>query len=250
LFNGANDELLSYAIDPAWRDMVGRSSSSELAILPLAYHKTHKELRVAVPTVFPVNTRGEWILDLNRTNALDDEGNRNGPAWFGTDRPVGGYIQWDGNEVTAGNQGRIFSWSPTIVKLFEERTGTSADGSDLQMEYDGYMLPFGLQMARIIDSYLEYQPSSGTLTVDLKVDGKLVGAQNFSVGSSLTRYGVAVYGVDVYSGAADRTTLPIMWPDTAEGRACQLLIKYTGQGDFKAFTYGHNVFAEPIPRGF
>lgn len=251
LFNGASDELLSYSIDTAWQSMVSASTQTELAQLPIAYHKLHKELRVAVPTLYPTGARGEWVLDLNRTNAVDGQGNKSGPAWFSTNRSVGGYIQWDGNETTTGNQGRIFSWSPTVVKLFEERTGSSADGSDLSVEYDGYVLPFGLQVARIIDSYIEYQPCTGTLTADLKVDGRLVGSQSFSLGGSdLSRYGEALYGVDVYSGGADRATLPIMWPDTAEGRTCQLLLKYTGQGDFKVFTYGHNVFAEPLPRGF
>jgi hypothetical protein len=249
LFNGANDELLSYTIDPGWRDMVTSTISATLAIVAITYHKLAKELRVAVPTLYPTGTLGEWILDLNRTNAKDDQGNSTGPAWFSTDRTIGGYVQWDGNEIVAGNQGRIFSWSPTVAKLFEERVGTTADGADRDMEYDGYMLPFGLQMARIIDTYLEYQPASGTLTVNLKVDGRLMGEQSFSLSGALSVYGVATYGVSLYSGGADRTTLPIMWPINAEGRAVQLLLKYVGTGDFKAFTYGHNVFAEPVPRG-
>ena len=86
--------------------------------------------------------------------------------------------------------------------------------------------------------------------MNLKVDGALQGEQSFDLGSDLSRYGSATYGSSVYSGGADRTSLPVMWPDTAEGRACQLLIKYVGQStDFKVFTYGHNSFSEPIPRG-
>jgi hypothetical protein len=197
-----------------------------------------------VPSLYPTGGAGEWMLDLNRTNA-----GQSGPAWFSTVRDVGGYIQWDGNEAVVGNQGRIFSWSPTIVKLFEERTGTTNDGGDRTMEYDGYMLPFGFLVTRVVDSYIEYQPCAGTLTADLKVDGRLMGGQSFDLGSNLPRYGVAKYGVDKYSSGADRTTLPVMWPVDAEGRAAQLLIKYVGKGDFKLFTYGHNSFSEPIPRG-
>jgi hypothetical protein len=250
LFNGSSDELLSYGIDPAWREMVGGSASSELALLPLTYHKFVKELRVGVPILYPTGTRGEWILDLNRTNnpAAANEAST-GPAWFSTDRTIGGYIQWDGNETTAGDQGRIFSWSPTIATLFEERTGDNADGASRIMEYDGYMLPFGLQSARVIDSYLEYRPAGGTLTLDLNVDGKLMGAQTFSLETALSVYGTAIYGTATYSGGRDRATMPVMWPLEAEGRAVQLLVKFSGVGDFKLFTYGFNTFADGLPRG-
>lgn len=245
LFNGATDELLTNPIDPAWQSLVDSASATELAQLPMVYHATFKELRVGVASLYPTGGRGEWILDLNRTSA-----DQSGPKWFSTDRAVGGYIVWDGAESVTGNQGRLFSWSPTVVRLYEERTGTSANGSDISMEYDGYMLPFGFLMTRIIDSYLEYQPADGTLTVDLKVDGTLMGTQSFDLGTGFSRYGTATYGVSVYSGGADRTTLPIVWPDTAEGRSAQFFIKYVGQGDFKAFTYGHNSFSEAVPRGF
>ncbi len=248
LFNGASDEFLSYPVDPAWQAFIDNASAAELALVPLIYHKLTKELRVAVSYLYPSATRGEWILDLNRTNAGGQE--ENGPAWFSTDRTVGGYIQWDGNEATRGNYGRLFSWSPTIAKLFEERVGLTADGADITMEYDGYVLPFGILSTRIIDSYLEYQPSAGDLTVDLKVDGRRIGAQVFDLGSNLSRYGSAIYGVSQYGGGADRSMLPIMWPDTAEGRTAQLLVSYTGQGDFKLYTYGHNSFSEALPRGF
>ena len=247
LFNGASDELLSYAIDPAWQDMVDGTAASELANLPVVYHKQSKELRVGVSDLYPTGGRGEWVLDLNRTNAASEEGSS--PAWFSTTRSVGGYIQWDGNEAVTGNYGRLFSWSPTIVKLFEERTGNTADGTDITTEYDGYVLPIGLQMARVIDTYVEYQPSEGTLSFDLRVDGRLMGIQSFTLGITLSRYGTATYGNNTYSGGVDRTTLSIMWPDLAEGRTAQLLMKYVGRGDFRLFTYGHNIVAESFPRG-
>jgi hypothetical protein len=68
LFNGSSDELLSYPIEPAWRSAVDAGSSTELALLPVVYHAAFKELRVAVPSLYPTAGRGEWILDLGRTN--------------------------------------------------------------------------------------------------------------------------------------------------------------------------------------
>jgi hypothetical protein len=249
LFNGASDELLSYNIDSAWTSAVANMSSADLARLPIAYHKASKELRVAVQHLFPTSTKGEWVLDMNRTKAASGSQSDTGPAWFSTTRQVGGYIQWDGNEATTGNQGRIFSWGPTTAQLFEERTGTSADGGDITMEYDGYMLPFGLQSARVVETYLEYQPCEGTLTLDLKVDGRRMGTQSFDLGTNLPRYGTATYGTSTYAGGGDRAVLPVMWPLEAEGRTAQLLVKYVGQGAFKLYTYGHNAVPEDLPRG-
>lgn len=245
LFNGASDELLSYPIDPAWRDYVSGTAASILALTPITYHKFSKEVRVGVTRLYPTGTTGEWIMDLNRSNI--GEG---GPVWFSTDRNIGGYIQWDGNEANAGSQGRIFSWSTTVAKLFEERVGTSRDGSDLSVEYDGYTLPFSLQMARLFNTYIEYQPCEGNLTVDLKVDEVLMGSQTFSLGvSNDARYGIAVYGTDTYAGSAGRLIKNVWWPLASEGRTAQLLFRYTGQGDFKLFSYGHNINVEPVPRG-
>ena len=116
------------------------------------------------------------------------------------------------------------------------------------MDYDGFSLPFGLQTSRVIETYIELQPTSGTLTADLKVDGRLMGSQSFDLGSDLAEYGSALYGTATYGGHG-RISLPVMWPLKAEGRTAQLLLRYTGQGDPKIYTYGHNVFKEPIPRG-
>lgn len=248
LYTGAQDELLSYTIDPAWRNMMGNTTSAELALLPITYHKLTKELRVAVPTVYPVGGRGEWVLDLNRTHNPGGEEQQH--AWFSTDRTIGGYIQFDGQEPNSNNYGRIFSWSPTIAKLFEERVGQTADGSDLTWQYQGSMLPFGLRVGRVIDSYLEFLPSSQTsFQASLVVDGKTY-SQNASIVGTTSLYGVAHYGVDRYGGGSTRLMLPLMWPLEAEGHSAQLRLKYIGKGSPKFYTYGHNVFQEPLPRGF
>lgn len=243
LYNGASDELLSYPIEPAWLDAVRNSAASELALLPITYHAIAKEVRIAVPRLYPDNSRGEWILDLNRGRQSET-----GPAWFSTNRAIGGYLQWDGEESTAGNNGRIFSWDATTAAINEERTGTTANGSNITMRYEGYMLPFGLQVARIIDTYLEYQPADGDLSVDLRVDGRLMGGQTFDLGTGLAVVGTAVIGTSVIAGS-DRKTMPITWPLDAEGRSAQFLITYTGQGTPKFYTYGHNAMVEDIPRG-
>lgn len=252
LYNGATDQLMTYPIDPAWQFMMGATTAAELALLPLTYHKLRKELRVAVPNVFPLGIRGEWILDLNRTNAPVAYGQpSNDNAWFATDRTIGGYVQWDGDEPTSNNQGRIFSWSPTQVQWFEERTGTTANGSDMTMQYQGYMLPFGIQFARVVDTYLEYRPATATsFSADLMVDGNLQGSQSLNISAStFSKYGIATYGTATYGGGADRTMLPMVWPLTAEGHAAQLRFKYIGTDTPKFYSYGHNVYAEDLPRG-
>ena len=243
LFNGSSDELLSYPVDPAWRDYISAAAQDDLLATPVTYHKLYKELRIGVTRVYPVGTAGEWILDLNRSRNAET-----GPAWFSTTRPSGGYIQWDGDEGTAGSQGRLFSWSQTVAALTEERVGTTAAGSDLVMVYEGYVVPLGLQIGRVIDTHLEYRPAAGTLSADLRVDGRLMGAQSFDLGDALALVGTAIVGTSLIAGGS-RSVLPITWPLTAEGRTAQLFLTYTGQGTPQFYTYGHNIIPEALPRG-
>jgi len=251
IYNGAYDQLLSFPIDTAWQQMMGATTSAELAILPVAYHKLRKELRVAVPNVYPTGNRGEWVLDLNRTNAPAPQGETTEQAWFATDRTVGGYIQWDGQETNSNNHGRIFSWSPTQVSLFEERVGTTANGADMTMQYQGYMLPLGIQFGRIVESYLEYQPAPQTsFSVSLVVDGMTFGPQSLSVvGAASSVWGTFVWGTGVWGSGAVRLTMPIIWPLGADGHSAQVRFRYIGKGSPKFYTYGHNIVAEPLPRG-
>jgi hypothetical protein len=251
VYNGATDQLMTYPIDPAWQAMMGNTTAAELSLLPLTYHKLRKELRVAVPNVFPTGSRGEWILDLNRTNAPAPQGETNDHAWFATDRTIGGYIQFDGAEPNSNNHGRIFSWSPSVVQLFEERTGTSANGSDITMQYQGFMLPLGIQFGRIVETYLEYQPASQStsFSVSLVVDGMTFGPQSLNIVGSIARWGTFKWGTDTWGSGVTRTMIPITWPLGCEGHSAQLRIKYIGQGSPKFFTYGHNVVEEALPRG-
>jgi len=84
IFDGSSDRLLSYNIDPGWQDLVQHSTASDLALIPVVYHGLRKELRIAVPRLYPWGSAGEWILDLNRTRTQEI------PAWTQTDRTVGG----------------------------------------------------------------------------------------------------------------------------------------------------------------
>jgi hypothetical protein len=92
-------------------------------------------------------------------------------------RTVGGYLQFDGNEATTGNQGRMFSWDATYGTALIRGTHrrTTANGADITMEYDGYRVPFGIQywaaLGRLVRC--EYEPHSGAAHVELKaiIDG-------------------------------------------------------------------------------
>lgn len=243
IFTGASDQLLTQSIEPAWQDYIENASPTNLARTPVIYHKTTKELRIAVTRLYPTGGTGEWIMDMNRGRGADT-----GPAWFATDRLIGGYYQYDGQEGSAGDVGRIFSWDPTAnTYLSEERIDT---GIGRILEYDGYVIPFGFQVARLIDTFLEFRQADGVLTVDLKVDGVLMGSQNINTGGDLARVGTAIVGTSILSTGNERLVVPVMWPSSAEGRTAQLLIRYVGIGDFKLYTYGHNGILEPLPRGF
>jgi hypothetical protein len=250
LYNGSTDTHLSFLIDPGWRDFVQNSTAAALAAVGVIYSSFYKELHVAVSRLYPTGAYGEWILDCNRMNMPVPVGTLpNGPIWFSTPRTIQGYFQWDGNEVNAEDQGRLFSWSPSTVAIFEERTGLSANGADNSVEYDGFAAPFAMQVGRILTTFVQYQPCLGTLTVNLVVDGQQMGEQTFSLGSGFSFYGSAIYGTSLYEGGSARLTLPVTWPLQAEGHTAQLLFKYLGQDQFKLFSYGHEVVVEDIPRG-
>ena len=241
IFDGATDRLLSYDIEPAWRDLIARTSNTNLNRLPLEYHEARKEVRVAVSRLYPDETAGEWVLDLNRTRLQES------PAWTSTTRTIGGYIHWDGNEPTTGNRGRLFSWSDTIGKLFEEATGTSADGSSLTATYEGPTFTTSLQMARFVELYGEFQPSAGAFTVEPFIDGVTQSGQSVSIGSGLSLYGTGVYGTATYAGAG-RKPFAKMLPLGAEGRSLMVKGEYVGTGTFRWYGYACAVLSEPLPR--
>jgi hypothetical protein len=243
IFDGASDRLLSDDIDPGWRDLVQNSAVvADLHRMAITYHRARKEIRIAVPRLFPYGSAGEWILDLHRTRLQDVA------AWTSTDRTIGGYIHWDGSEATAGDRGRLFSWSDTVGKLFEEAVGTTADGSDIVADYEGPAFVTNLPMARFVELFGEYQPTSGTFALEVLVDGVSVTSPSVSIAGNMSVYGTAIYGTDVYAGAG-RKPFVKMLPLEAEGRSFVLRGTYRGQADFRWFSYAMSVISEGLPRG-
>ena len=245
IFDGATDKLLTFDIDPGWRDLVARSASSSLEQIDVVYHFPYKEVRIAVPRLYPRAAPGEWVLDLNRTRESET------PAWTDTDREIGGYILWDGNEPTAGHRGRLLSWHSTSGRLFEESTGTSANSSNMIAEYEGPHLSMGLQRARYIDLHGEYEPHGGAFTVEVVTDLGSQGQQSLTIGSGLATYGEgSTYSQSVYGGGAGRRKFYTMLPLSAEGRAVWLKTSYTGQEAFRQFTYAVGLVPESAPINF
>lgn len=248
LFDGATDRLLSYDVDgfaPAalgWRTYVTTASAADLARTPLVYHQASKEVAIGVTNLYPFGTAGEWILDLNRTRLQDV------PAWTSTDRSVGGYLRWDGNEVTTGNRGRLFSWSQSIGKLYEERTGTTADGADLIGSYTGPTFAMGGFITRVIDGSVEFEPHNGTFGIELQMDNRSFGSQNVNISGLAAVYDVATYDTDVYD-AQNRLREPFDFPLEAEGLTATIVGTYTGKEAFRWFAYRLGLVPEASPRG-
>ena len=162
-YDGAVDRYLGHDIEPGWRDLIRRTPSTSLSLIALTHHFSYKELRVSVPRLYPRAEPGEWVLDLNQTRE------KGTPAWADTDRSIGGYMLWDGDEAVAGNRGRLVTWHSSVGRLFEESTGTSANSSNHTMEYEGPHLVTGLHRARFIDLHGEYEPHTGSLTAETLV---------------------------------------------------------------------------------
>lgn len=244
LFDGASDKYLTFDIEPGWRDLMRTAASTALDLVDVVYHFPYKELRIAVPRLYPRGAAGEWVLDLNRTRESEV------PAWTDTDRTIGGYVLWDGSEPAVGNRGRLLSWDSTSGQLFEESTGTSANSSNLLAEYEGPHLATGLNRARFLDLHGEYEPHAGAFTAEVLTDVTSHGQVSIGIGSGLATYGSgSTYAQSIYGGLGRRkfySPLPI----GAEGRTVWLKTSYSGQEAFRLFTYGITVVPESSPLGF
>ena len=243
IFDGGSDKLLSYDLEPAWRDLVGNTAASELAKIAIVYHQKEKELRIAVPRRYPSGTSGEWVLDMNQTRV------RGQSAWTATDRQIGGYILWDGPETQSGDRGRLLTWHTTTGQLFEENVGTTANSSNLTAEYEGPGLTLGAFRGRWIDVRGEYEPHAGACSIEPVVDNVSQGTQGVTIGSGISVYGTGTYGSATYAGAGRRQfykTLPV----SADGRTFSLRITYTGQEAWRLYSYHIGLVPETASRGF
>ena len=239
VYDGAGDKYLSEDIEPGWRDLVKNAASTALDLVAMTVHS--KELRIAVPRLYPRAASGEWVLDLNRTLGGGM------PAWTDTDRTIGGYMLHDGNEPTAGQRGRLLTWASSVAQLYKESTGTTANSSNMTAEYEGPHLPIGPTLARVVDHRCEYEPHGGAFNVEVIVDGQGMGQEAVVIGAGLATYETAAYGTAVYGGAGRLTfygTLPI----AAEGRTVWRKTSYTGQEAFRQFTYTFGMVPESRPR--
>lgn len=243
IYDGASDRLLSFDIDPAWRDLVNNGDENDLRKIAAVYHQIHKELRLAVPRRYPSGTWGEWVLDLNRTRTTGQS------AWSATNRPIGGYILWDGPESQSGNRGRLLSWSSTGGLLNEEATGFSANGADQVCEYEGPGLTLGALHGRWIDGRFQYEPHSGTLSCEPVIDGVSDGTHPLVIGTGLSVYGSGTYGSATYGGTGRRQAYT-MFKLSAEGHSCVIKLTYSGQQEFKLFSYDIGLVPETTPRAF
>ena len=243
IFDGATDRLLTHSIDPAWRDQIANTAGAELQKTAMVYETRRKCLRVAVTRAYPTGIAGEWELNLDRTRTGGQE------AWAQTNRNIGGYIHFDGNEPTAGQRGELVTWSDTTGILFKESTGASANSSNVTAEYEGPTLALGLHRARVLEMHGEYEPNDGNFSIEPVVDGVSQGAFALNIGAGLARYGTAVYGTATY-GSNDRRKWYQIMPLGAEGRTLTLKQTYTGQSRFRSFTYAAIVRPESQPRTF
>jgi hypothetical protein len=245
IFDGATDRLLSDSIVAAWRNMMETSTPERLSKIAVTYHERRKEVRISIPRLYETAGPGEWILDLSRTRAQEDE------AWTSTDRAIGGYIPWDGKEAVAGDQGRLLSWKLQQGQLAEEAVGSSADGADMVCIYEGpALLAAPRRWTRYIDLFGEFGPAPGSFGVEVRVDDAPVTNLSFNIGASVGLYGpTSLYGTAVYGGR-QRRNFTSMLPVTAEGLTLTLRATYTGQALFRWFTYAVGHRPEPQLRGF
>lgn len=243
VFDGASDRLLSFDIEPAWRDLIQRSASTSLINVAVVYEFRNKEVRCALPRIYPRGTRGEFVLDLNRTRETET------PAWTDTDRDIAGYIHFNGDEPTAGNRGRLVTWPSSGGRLFEESTGNSANSSQMTAEYEGPHISLGLHRARLVTVRGEYEPHAGAFNIEPVLDDVSQGSQGVVIGAGIAQYGAAVYGTATYGGSGRRMFANVQ-PLGAEGRTTWLKASYAGTEPFRLFTYSFEIVPESGVRSF
>jgi hypothetical protein len=98
-----------------------------------------------------------------------------------------------------------------------------------------------------MDLHGEYEPHTGSFSVEVSVDGVSQGPITLPIGSGLATYGTATYGTATYGGSGRRkfyTPLPL----ASEGRNASLKAVYLGTERFKLFNYAFSILPEVGPR--
>lgn len=242
IFDGITDRLLSFDLEPGWRDLVANATADQLSRTACVYHQKRKELRVAVARRYPSGAPGEWVLNMSRSQGGQT-------AWSATDRDIAGYIHWDGPETAVGNRGRLLSWASTNGLLWEEATGYSANGSNATEQYEGPGLTLGPYRGRWVDIRGEYEPNAGNLTIQSVIDGVSMPSQSVSIGSGLSQYGTAKYGQSQYAGSGRRQFYRPL-PLSADGRTFVQKITYSGTQKFRLYSYHVGLVPESRSRAF
>jgi hypothetical protein len=241
IFNGSQDVNVSADIQTGWRDLVLQMAPVFLGRIALTYQQRLAHVHVAVPRIYPLGIPGEYVLDLVRMKARGHE------AWFTTDRNIGGFIPWNGNEPIVGNFGRIFTWPTLTGVINEDQKGAVRGPEPMRSLFTTAAHHTQFRETMMVYGYIEYQPADGTLTVDLFVNGRLINTQVFGVSAAVSVYGVAIYGAATY-GALGRKKRALMFPLPADGTEFYLRLTYNGTSRFKLFSYGFGSVPEPVIR--
>ena len=242
IYDGATDRLLSYPIEPAWRDYTGNAGSADVVRTPVVYEGRRKCIRVGVTRAYPTGSPGEWELNLDRSRGSAE-------AWCQTGRSVGGYIPFDGAETVAERSGELVTWHSSVGLLFKESTGATANSSNMVAEMEGPTLAFGIHRARMLEVHGEYEPNAGTFSIEPVVDAVSQGTYAIPISGGLSLYDVALYDTGTYDGLGRRKWYQIL-PLSAEGRTFTLKQTYTGQARFRSFGYSVVALPESDPRTF
>jgi hypothetical protein len=238
-FDGAGDRSLEHDIGPALADLVQNEGSADLELVASVYHHQRQEFRLSLPRVYPTGTRGEIVLNLDRTRE-----NQGTPAWTTTDRDIAFYMLWNGNESAAGNRGRLFSINSTGGTVYEENVEAGANSSNLTAEYESPALSLGLHRARLTDAHVEYEPNGGALSIEVEADGIPYGPYTLNIGAGQATYdSTSVYDSAVYAGSGRRKAYQVL-PLEAEGRTAKVKLTYTGTDRFRLFTFALGILPE------
>lgn len=242
IYDGATDRLLSYPIEPAWRDYTGNAAAADVQRTPVTYEGRRKCIRIGVTRAYPTGAPGEWELNLDRSRGSNE-------AWCQTGRSVGGYIPFDGAEALAERSGELVTWHSSVGLLFKESTGATANSSNMLAEMEGPTLAFGVHRARMLELHGEYEPNAGTFSLEPVVDGVSQGTYAVPISGGLSLYDTALFDTGTYDGLGRRKWYQIL-PLGAEGRTFTLKQTYTGQARFRSFGYAVVALSESDPRTF